>query len=147
MAGLTLYDTRREFANDPASAAIPGTLKCMLVTSLYTPNINTDEFITSVIANEVSGTNYTARGNACASPTTTMDAAGLVTFDADDPAQWLQNATGFSNARRAIFYWDTGVDATSRLHSYSDDFGADKGNVAGPFSIAIDAAGIHTNAR
>lgn len=147
MAAWNLYDTFRDFQIDPTSAAITGTFKCALVTGVYTPDQNLHDFWDDVSANEVSGTNYTANGNACASITVVLGGAGLVTFDSDDPATWLQNAGGFSNARRAILYWDTAVSTTSRLLAYSDDFAADKGNVAGDFSIAMDAAGIFTSAR
>jgi hypothetical protein len=145
---LNLYDTwRREVSTPARAAAIPGTLKCMLVTASYTPNQNTDEFVTTPISNEVSGTGYTARGNACASPTWTMNGSGLITFDASDPAAWAQNAAGFTNARRAIFYYDTGTNGTSRLVAYTDNYGADLSNVAADVSVAINAAGLYEAPR
>lgn len=145
---LNLYDTWRRTVADPTrAAAIPGTLKCAIVTAVYAPNQNTDEFFTTPVANEVVGTGYTARGNALTTPTYTMSVAGLVTFDANDPATWAQNAAGFSNGRRAIFYYDTATNGTSRLVAYSADFGADLGNLAADFSVALDAAGLYTSAR
>lgn len=120
----------------------------MLVTASYTPNQNTDQFVTTPIASEVTGTGYTARGNACATPTWTgPDGAGLMTFDASDPAIWAQNAAGFSTARRAVLYYDTGTDGTSTLVAYTDDFGAAAGNVAGDFVILFNVAGIYTAPR
>ncbi|MGB8275371.1 MAG: hypothetical protein WCF16_08915, partial [Alphaproteobacteria bacterium] len=65
------------------------------------------------------------------------------TFDAND-VTWLQSATGFSNARKAVLYKDTGVATTSRLIAYAD-FAADKGNVAGDLTLQMDAAGIITS--
>lgn len=146
---LNLYDLYRDTVADPTrAAAIAGTLKCMLVTASYTPNQNTDQFVTTPIANEVTGTNYTARGNACAAPSWSgPDGAGLSTFDATDPAIWTQSASGFSTARRAIIYYDTGTNGTSTLVGYTDDFGAAAGNVAGDFSIVFNAAGIYTAPR
>lgn len=146
---LNLYDQWRDYVADPTrAAAIAGTLKCAIVTAAYTPNQNTHDFWDDVSANEVSGTGYTARGNACASPTWSgPDGAGLLTFDASDPATWSQNAAGFSNGRRAILYYDTGVNATSRLVAYSNDFGADQGNLAADFSVALNASGIYTAPR
>lgn len=141
-----LYDQFRDKRCDPASAAVTGTLKCALVTSAYTPNQNLHDFWDDVSANEVTGTGYTAGGNAAATPTVTTDGAGLVTFDAADPATWTQNAGGFSNAVRAILYYDTTVASTSQLVCYSDAFTAG-GNVAGDFTISFDAAGIFTSAR
>lgn len=146
---LNLYDTWRDHVADPTrAAAVSGTLKCMLVTASYTPNQNTDEFVTTPITNEVSGTGYTARGNACASPTWSgPDGSGVSTFDASDPATWTQNAAGFSNARRAVFYYDTGTNGTSRLVAYTDNYGADLGNVAADLVVQINAAGIYTSPR
>jgi len=146
MASWNLYDTWRDFRLDDTNAAVTGTLKVALVLTAYTPDQNLHDFFDD-ITNEVTGTNYTAGGNAAATPTYTLSGAGLITFDAADPATWAQNAGGFTAARRAILYYDTGTPATSRLVAYSDDFGSDKGNVSGDFSIAMDAAGIYTNAR
>lgn len=145
---LNLYDQWRDIVADPTrAAAVAGTLKCALVTATYTPDQNLHDFFND-ITNEVSGSNYTAGGNACASPTWTgPDGSGVLTFDASDPAAWAQHATGFTNARRAIFYYDTGVSTTSRLVAYSNDFGADAGNVAGDLSIVLNAAGLYTSAR
>lgn len=148
MASWNLYDTFRKNQIGGVGADITaGTIKIALVTSAYTVDQNLHDFWNDVSANEVSGSNYTAGGNACASQTNTMSGAGLVTYDANDPTTWSQHATGFSNARRAIIYKDTGVSSTSTLIAYSDDFGADKGNVAGDLSITLDAAGIFTSAR
>lgn len=145
---LNIYDQWRDTVADPArAAAISGTLKMAIVTGSYTPNQNTHDFWNDVSANEVSGTNYTAGGNALATPTWTMSAAGLGTFDASDPATWSQSGAGFSNGRRAIIYYDTGVTTTSTLVAYSNDFGADTGNVAGDLTITLNASGIYTAPR
>ena len=145
---LNLYDQWRDIAADPTRAtAIAGTLKVAIVTATYVVDQNLHDFFND-ITNEVTGTGYTAGGNAAATPTWTgPDGAGLLTFDASDPATWTQNAAGFSNGRRAIFYYDTGTSTTSRLVAYTADFGADSGNVAGDFSVAINAAGIYTSPR
>lgn len=124
------------------------TLKMLIVTSGYAPNQNTHDFEDDLGANEVSGTNYTAGGNTLANVTVTLSGAGLVTVDADDPATWLQNAAGFSNGRRCVAYADRGGAASANeLIGYSDDFGADVGNVAGDFSIALHANGLYESAR
>lgn len=147
---LNLFDNWRKIVADPTrAAAVAGTLK-MAIFKAFTPNQNLHDFYDDMVAatNEVVGTGYTAGGNACATPTWTgPDAAGLMTFDAADPATWVQNAAGFTLARRAILYYDTGVAATSRLVGYSADFGADVGSIAGDVSIAIAAAGIYTAPR
>jgi hypothetical protein len=146
---LNLYDQWRDIVADPTrAAAISGTLKCAIVTGSYTPDQNLHDFWNDANANEVSGSNYTAGGNACASPTWTgPDGSGVLTFDASNPAAWLQHASGFSNGRRAILYYDTGTPSTSRLVAYTNDFGADSGNVSGDFSVEINALGIYTSPR
>lgn len=147
---FNLFDEWRNIVADPTrAAAVAGTLK-MAVFKAFSPNQNTDDFFDDLVAgtNEVTGTGYTAGGNACATPTWTgPDGAGLMTFDATDPAQWAQNGAGFTNGRRAILYYDTGTDTTSTLVGYSNDFGADVGNVAGTLDITFHADGIYTSPR
>jgi hypothetical protein len=145
---FNLYDQWRDIVADPTrAAAVAGTLKLAIVTATYSVDQNLHDFFND-ITNEVTGTGYTAGGNACASPTWTgPDGSGVLTFDSSDPATWSQNAAGFSNGRRAILYYDTGTASTSRLVGYSNDFGADAGNVAGDFSVTANASGWYTSAR
>lgn len=146
---MNIYDKWRALVSDPTrAAAISGTLKLAIVTSAYTPDQNLHDFWDDVSSNEVSGSNYTAGGNACASPTWTgPDGSGVMTFDANDPATWSQHATGVSNGRRYVLYYDTGVAATSSLVAYSNDAGADFGNVAADLAVAFNASGIYTDTR
>ncbi len=146
-----LYDIFRENqvdGNGSVDLETPGGngYKCALHTNTYTPNQNTDDFFNDA-TNEVTGTNYTAAGNLLASPIVTMNGSGLITWDASDPATWSQSGGGFSTARLAVIHRDTGVTTTSELVVYSDDFAADRGIVAGDFSIPLDAAGVFTTAR
>ncbi len=119
-----------------------GSFKVALVTNSYTPDRAAHDFWDDVSANEVSGDNYTAGGNAAATPTWTL-ASNVWTFDAADPATWSQHATGFATARYAILYLDTGTAGTSTLVAYAN-LGADKGNVAGDLSVAFAATGVFT---
>lgn len=147
---FNIYDQWRDHVADPTrAAAVAGTLKLAIFKAI-TPDQNLHDFYDDLVpaTNEVAGTNYTARGNAAATPTWTgPDGAGLLTFDAADPATWLQSASGFTLGRRAILYYDTGVDTTSRLVGFSNDFGADIGNVAADVAVAFNAAGIYTAPR
>ena len=119
------------------------TVKVALVTSTYVPDTALHQFFSDVSANEVSGTNYTAGGNEAATKTVTV-ASGTVTVDAADPATWAQSATGFSNARYAILYKDTGTTTTSPLIAYHD-FGSDVGNTTGDLTVSFDATnGVFT---
>jgi len=114
------------------------TIKVMLVTNTYTPSATGHSTKTSV-TNEVTGTNYTA-GGATLSSVTVADSSGTITFDAAD-VTWSQNASGFTTARHAIIYKDTGTAATSTLLGWID-FGADKGNVSGDLTLQFNASGI-----
>ena len=130
------------------TGASPLAVKCMIVTAGYVLDQNLHDFRDDLGANEVSGSNYTAGGNAMGSPTDAVDGAGLVTVDFADPATWAQHATGFSNARRAVIYVARGGAASAdELIGFSNDFGADKGNVDGDFTVQINAAGLFTAAR
>jgi hypothetical protein len=144
VANWVIYDNARlKQMNGSAVNFSSGgsTLKIMLGSSADTPVVATDEFKSNVTG-EVSGTNYTPRGSTLASKTLTLS-GGTVTFDAAD-VTFSQSAGGFTNARYAYLYLDTGTDGTSQLVAYAD-FGADKGNVSGDLVLQMDAAGIFTS--
>jgi len=114
-------------------------IKVMLVTSGYTPNIDTDEFIDDV-TNEVVGTGYTAGGQSLASKTVVVDDTNdRGVFDSANP-EWT---TATITARGAVLYYDTGTPATSPLIGYWD-FGTDQTSTAGTFTININVVGILT---
>lgn len=97
------------------------TIKVALVTSSYTPNIDTNTFFSDV-TNEVVGTGYTAGGATLTGATVTQDNTNdRAVFDANDTS-WT-NAT--FTARGAVIYKSTGTAATSPLIMYVD-FGVDK---------------------
>jgi len=113
------------------------TIKVMLVTLSYSPNQDTHEFMSSV-TNEVTGTGYTAGGQALASKAVTVDTTddeGV--FDAAD-ITW---STSTITARAAVLYKDTGASTTSPLICYFD-FGSDKSSSAGNFTISWNSEGI-----
>lgn len=116
------------------------TIKVMLVTNSYVPSA-TGHACKNSVTNEVTGSNYTAGGITLSSLTLTLSGA-TATFDAAD-VTWSQHASGFSNARHAVIYKDTGTAATSTLIGWCD-FGADKGNVSGDLILNFNAAGILT---
>lgn len=113
-------------------------LKVMLCTSAYTPDQDTHQY-KSQVTNEVTGTGYTAGGQALTGVTVAYDAAtNTVKLDADDPS-WAGSTI---TARYAVFYDDTpATAATKPLISYVD-FGADISTTAGAFSLTLDANGI-----
>lgn len=119
---------------------VADSIKAMLVTNLYTPNQDTDQFITACNGHEVSGTGYTAGGQALTTKTISYDApSNTVKYTADNPS-WPSSTI---TARYAVFYQDTGTPGTSPVLCYWD-FGADYSSSAGTFTLTIDAAGILT---
>jgi len=119
------------------------TVKIALVTNSYAPNVDTHDFWDDASANEVSGTNYTAGGNVVANKSVSVPSSGVVTIDADDPATWAQSASGFTNARYAILYKDTGNSGQSPLVAYYN-MTTDRNNTDGDFALSLDALGIFT---
>ena len=83
-------------------------------------------YFDDVSANEVSGTGYSAGGAALTTKTLTIS-NNVLTYDADD-LTFTQNAGGFSNARYAVLYLNTGSAGTSRLVAYND-LVSDRGTV------------------
>jgi hypothetical protein len=111
------------------------TIKVMITTSAFTPN-QTNAF-KSDVTNEVSGTNYTARGTAISGVTCALD-GNIVEWIFSDIV-WAQNAGGFTNGRTYVAYEDTGVDGTSKLIGFMTE-AADFGNVSGPLTFDVTAA-------
>ena len=102
----------------------------------HTPNQNTHEFFSDVVANQITGTGYTARGQALANKSVSV-ASNVVKLDADDPT-WANSTI---TATHAVVYKDTGVDGTSPLISYID-FGGSQVSSSGEFKITLDALGL-----
>jgi len=117
------------------------TIKVALLTSAYTPDAATHDFFDDVSANEVAGDGYTA-GGATIANIAVVEVAGVTTVNGDD-VTFLQEALGFTDARYAVIYKDSGVAATSPLMGYID-FLSDKGNVAGDLTIQWNVNGIFT---
>lgn len=115
------------------------TIKVVLLTSSYTPNQDTHDYLDDVVANEVSGTGYTAGGATLASKTLTYDGANNVTvLDAADVTWSASTIT----ARYAVIYdASPGTNATRPLIGYVD-FGSDQSSTAGDFTITWDSTGI-----
>ena len=124
-----------DFDNDP--------VKIALVTNVNIPDtaIGGDDFFDDLEATEVSGTGYTAGGETPGTPTIN-EAAGVVTYDAID-VSWAQNGAGFTDARHAILYHDTGTPATSALVA-TMNMAVDKGNTTGALTLEFAATGIFT---
>jgi hypothetical protein len=114
------------------------TIKVALVSSSYTPDQDAHVYFSSVSANEVTGTGYTAGGATLTSKTVTYDSANnVIILDAADTT-W---ASSTITARYAVVYDSTGTSSTSPLIGYVD-FGSDQSSTSGNFTITWDSTGI-----
>jgi len=136
-----MFDPFMEGQYDGNAIDCEGDVRCMLIDDTRQPVGASDASMTDIDDNEVSGDGYTALGHDFASPTITL-AAGTVTFDAEDPT-WSQGAAGFTDARYAVIFFNTGTAATSIPICYAD-LGGDVGNDAGTLTLELNAAGIWT---
>jgi hypothetical protein len=113
------------------------TNKVALFTNSITPNFDSDVGYGAAPynANEVSGTGYTAGGQAVASPTVT-GSSGTMTYDIAD-SSW--SSSTITNARAALIYANAlaGKNAIVLIN-----LGADYSTVNGTFSIVYSASGI-----
>jgi len=112
---------------------LSSTIKVMLVDDTYTLDIdahsNKDDI--DALAVEISGTGYTAGGQALTNKSKARDDTNdWAKNDADD-AVWGSSTL---TARGAIIYNDTGTPATSTLISYAD-FLSNKASSVGDFVI------------
>lgn len=135
MASVVYNSFKRDIMNGSIDLDTD-TIKVALVTSTYSPNIDTHDNFDD-ITNEVSGAGYTS-GGATLSVTVSVDTTddeGV--FDATD-VTW---STSTITARGAVIYKSTGTPSTSKLVCYID-FGADKTSTAGDFTIVWNSEGI-----
>jgi hypothetical protein len=118
------------------------TIKCMLVGSGYTPNQDTHDYLDDVVANELTGTGYTAGGATLANPTITYTAGtNVAKFDADD-ASWASSSITLPVNGSAIVYDSTpGTNATRPLICYQQT-DAQVASTNGTFSVAWHSDGI-----
>lgn len=133
-----VYNSFKQKIMDGSIDLDTDTIKVALVTSTYTPDIDTHEDYADITNEVANGNGYTTGGAALANKSVTKDTTddeGV--FDADD-VTW---STSSITARGAIVYKDTGTPATSWFICYVD-FGEDKTSSSGDFTITWNAEGI-----
>lgn len=139
MADL-VFNKAKEYIGDGTIDLDNDTFKCMLLANTYTPDA-TDAVKADLVAHELAGASGYSTGGATLSGVTWTEAAGTVTFDADDPV-W--NSATFT-ARYAVVYDDTpAVDPIDPLLVLLD-FLADKTGQGGNFYVNFGASGIFTS--
>ena len=115
------------------------TIRVALLSSAYTPNQDGHDYYDDVVANEVSGTGYTAGGAALTSKTATYDAGtNTVKFDAAD-VTW---AASTITARYAVVYDDSGATAGQKALIAYFDFTTDRASSNGEFVVRWGADGV-----
>lgn len=115
------------------------TIKVALLSSAYTPNQDGHDYYDDVVANEVTGSGYTAGGKALTGKTATYDAAtNTVKFDADD-VTWAGSTI---TARYAVVYNDSGATAGQKALIAHFDFTTDRASSNGEFVIRWGADGV-----
>ena len=126
-AKKNLWNGTINLASDPLNVALVG--------SGYTPNQATDQYWSNVAANEVSGTGYTAGGQALTGQSVTADTV-------NHRGKFTANNVTWSNATvtavGAVIYKNTGTANTSPIVGYID-FGGVKSSSAVSFTIQWDA--------
>jgi hypothetical protein len=115
------------------------TIKVALLTNSYTPDQDAHNYLDDVVANEVTGTGYTAGGATLANKTNTYNTGtNVIVLDADD-VTWSSSTI---TARYAVIYdASPSTNATKPLIGYVD-FGSDQSSSNGNFTITWDATGI-----
>lgn len=137
---MPLVNTAKKKLLDGDIDLVNDTIKLMLLTSSHTPNIDTEEFIDDVSANEVSASGtYSAGGGTLGTKSVTVDTTNdRAYFDAADVSFTSATIT----ARYAYLYKDTGTPGTSPIIGYYD-YLENKSSTSGTFthSFAAPASG------
>lgn len=131
------YNATKKYTLDGSVDWDTDTIYVMLVTATYSPNLDSHAF-RSDVTNQITGTGYTAGGQALANKVVNQDNTNdRAAFDSDDP-QWT---TATITARAAVLYKNRGgASSADELLGYWD-FGSDIVSTAGTFTIAINSAG------
>ena len=134
-----LYNTAKGKLGDGSIDWNTDTIKMALVTSSYTPNIDSDDFWNDVSANEVAASgSYSAGGVTLTASVTIDNTNDRAVYDASDVV-----VTGFTGTfRYGVVYKSTGVASTSPLICYVDFTGSNISVVGGTFTDTINAAGV-----
>ncbi len=111
---------------------------CIMVTDTYAPAFDTHDFYDD-ITNEVTGTNYTAGGQALTTTELTVGspAAGQIKYDSADPS-WASST--IADAMAAVHYGEVGASSADEL-IFLSDFVTAASTTNGTFTIQVDTNG------
>ncbi len=133
MANVFYDNAKKNLWNGTVNLA-SDTLKVALVTG-YTPNQATDQYWADAVANEVTGTGYTAGGATLSGQSVTADTVNHRGKFTASNVTWSSSTI---TATGAVIYKSTGNNATSPLVGFID-FGGTKSSSSGNFTIQWDA--------
>lgn len=138
MASVIYNSFKRDIANGSIDLDTD-TIKVMLVTSSYSPNIDTHDKRDDVTNEVANGNGYTTGGATLAGKAVTVDNTNdRAIFDADNVV-W---STATITARGAVLYKSRGgASSADELICYID-FGSDITSTAADFTLAFNATGI-----
>lgn len=138
MASVIYNSFKRDIANGSIDLDTD-TIKVMLVTSSYSPNIDTHDKRDDVTNEVANGNGYTTGGATLAGKTVTVDNTNdRAIFDADNVV-W---STATITARGAVLYKSRGgASSADELICYID-FGSDITSTAADFTLTFNAVGI-----
>ena len=129
-----IYNSFKKTIGDGTIDWDTDTIKVALVTSSYTPDIDTHTDFSTHVTNEVVGTGYTAGGATLAGKVVTVDTTNdWAEYDATDVTWGSSTIT----ARGAVVYESTGGNLICYV-----DFGSDKSSSAGDFTISWHGDGV-----
>ena len=116
-AAGTPYNLWRKSVLDGSAHNVSDTFKMLLLSSAYSPNYDTHQYLSDVVANELATANgYTAGGVTLASPTWTLVGSGSSGKYVFKTASAAWTASGGSiTARWAVIAKWTGANNTSPL--------------------------------
>jgi hypothetical protein len=101
MGAFTLFNNAKKFLGDGTLDLDTNTIKCMMLTSAFTPNVATQSVKANIVANEVANGNGYLTGGVTVACTWVL-AGGTVTFDSADPS-WTGATAGFAG-RYLVWY-------------------------------------------
>lgn len=141
-----LYDKVKEKLMDGTIDLDTDTFQVMLLTNAYTPNQATDEFVSTIVANEVTGGGYVRQTLTAVQWIVSGGANGQMKFDSANP-QWAASGGSIVARYWVLFKDDAGGDASSPLLAYGllDDTPADVTTTDGnTLTLNVNANGYFT---
>jgi len=105
MGAFTLFNSAKLYMGDGTLDLNSNTIKCMALTSAYTPDVAAHTIKANIVANEVANGNGYATGGVTTACTYTLS-GGTTTFDSADPS-WVGATAGF--ALRYLVWYASGT--------------------------------------